>query len=266
MRGMGGQSVASLLACILAVAVVCLVTAIAGCGGTGTEPNEPASDEALYENPDYAPSTDQDGDVPTVTLGGYTFASDSCDLTHPYIPLTASSAGWFFNALRAGAGRDDDRLIYDFSYGGQVRGIKCLRMRRVECTGANTEDGLAWVAQDTEGNVHYLKLKTIDDGTGTGGSAHYAGVAAGDPAWFWLPGTLTVGKKWYWEPLPDLRWRVADLDATVRRFTHLAEVALQEDIEGWQWEESGYWQPGGGLRVIATAKEGGGPSEGWIRP
>ncbi len=215
---------------LLAWAVVGMaaVMVLAGCGSQGTEP---ASNEARYEDPDFAPDVDLDGDVPQVTLGGYVFDATSHRLTHPQVNLRETSPGWVFR----GWGTETRRtMVIDVSYGGRVQDVKTLRLRRVGVgTQGDYEDELLWMAQDMTGNVHFLKQRILAS-SGGARAAERLGVASGDPAWFLLPVSPTVGQTWYHEGGIDApkRFDVLSDTATFHRHTGLLRVRRIEDASG----------------------------------
>jgi hypothetical protein len=216
---------------LLMVVLGGLVAAVVG--GCGSQGAGPTYNEARYEDPNYAPKTDLDGDVPQATLGGYVFGTNSHRLTHPMVSLQETSAGWVFR----GWGVDRRRNMFvDVCYGGTVRKVKTLRVRRIG-TGSeeNYEDMLLWLAQDTAGNVHYLKQRILASAGGGGAlPAERVGVTAGDPAWFLLPASPTVGQTWYHEgsSQPGERFRVLSDTASFHGHTGLLKVQRVADGDG----------------------------------
>lgn len=239
------------------IAVALLV--VAGCGGSAPAPAGGSVSEARYEDPDFAPAEDLDGDVPTATVGGYVFNSDSHQLTHPYLEVQPNSHGWVMRGWGAELG---SMAVIDFSYGGLVRGIKTLRSRNA---GANPnggyEDELMWFAQDDHGNIHMLKQRTLA-GHGGPAPATLLGVAAGDPPWFLLRRNTSVGSTWVWETGGDQlrRLRVLSRTATSRGRTNLLRIQVIEDEDGddvfdpdWAGpddREDQYWERRTGLYNI----------------
>jgi len=140
--------------------VFVVVVVVGGCGDQA--PTVPSGNEALYEDPNYAPDTDQDGDVPKATFGSYTFNSTSHLLANPYVALKPNSAGWVFREwFGSPPVTGGGAMILDASYGGMVRGVKTLRIRRVAGGDDGYEDELIWFAQDTAGNVHWLNVMVL---------------------------------------------------------------------------------------------------------
>jgi hypothetical protein len=201
---------------LLLVVLIPLCGMLTSCGG-GTGP---ANNEALYEDPDYAPDVDTDRDVPTKDLGGYTFTTTSNKPTHPYLTLKPDSDG----IVVEGWGEQLNALGFlDCSYGGVLSGVKTLRIREtVRLKKPNKLfDTLLWLAQDTAGNVHKFKYKNV-----ISGYTASMGVTRGDPACFLLPTNLTVGKTWYtyYRGVQEEQEKVLSLNATSQGQTGLLQI------------------------------------------
>jgi hypothetical protein len=248
------------MACVVgSVLVAAALVTLVGCGGGSPAPVGGSVSEARYEDPDFAPTEDLDGDVPTATVGGYVFSSASHRFTHPYLEAQPNSHGW---VMRGWGGELGSAQFIDFSYGGLVRGIKTLRVRSA---GTNPqggyEDELMWFAQDDHGNLHLLKQKVLA-GHGGAAPATLIGAAAGDPAWFLLPRNVSVGSTWHYESGGDLlrQFRVLTRTATSRGKTNLLRVRIIEDEDGddvfdpsWAGpddREDQYWERKRGLYNI----------------
>ncbi len=121
-------------------------------------------------------------DQPTVTLGGYTFASNSNVLTHPYCTANAASQ-WVGQGYGSFKGK---HMTATFSNGGLVAGVKTLKTTATFPGSSHTN--ASWLAQDTLGNIHHLQNEE-----------NLQGIARGLPAWFYLrrPADLTQGARWY---------------------------------------------------------------------
>ena len=123
-----------------------------------------------------------------------TFGANSANIVHPFF---AANSATDEKRLR-GYGTDNGRWErYRFSDGGQVNGIAATKMTMTEGDAGSGPDSTEhmWFAQDTEGNVHFLKRS--DEG-----EAFLIGVGAGRaPAWF-LPADPTAepwasGRPWF---------------------------------------------------------------------
>jgi len=123
-----------------------------------------------------------------------TFGANSANIVHPFFAANSATAE---KRLR-GYGTDNGRWErYRFSDGGQVNGIAAVKMTVTEGDAGSGPDSTEhmWFAQDTEGNVHFLKRS--DEG-----EAFLIGVGAGRaPAWF-LPADPTAepwasGRPWF---------------------------------------------------------------------
>jgi hypothetical protein len=215
---MGISAVARVYALLLGGIVA---AGLIGCGGS----DQPAYNEALYEDPSYAPNEDLDGDVPSVSLGGYTFSTTSDQLHHAYLGADPGTEGW----VGEGFGNQVGALaVLDYSYGGLVSGVKTLRIRQTARlrTPDVLVDSLSWVAEDTAGNVHYLKYKNV-----VNGQTMTMGVARGDPVCFLLPAAVTVGKTWYvyYRGVKEEMHKVLSLSASSQGTSGLAQVMFVHD-------------------------------------
>ena len=123
-----------------------------------------------------------------------TFGANSANIVHPFFAANSATAE---KRLR-GYGTDNGRWErYRFSDGGQVNGIAATKMTMTEGDAGSGPDSTEhmWFAQDTEGNVHFLKRSEE-------GEAFLIGVGAGRaPAWF-LPADPTAepwasGRPWF---------------------------------------------------------------------
>lgn len=240
---------------LIAVALI----VVAGCGASAPGPAGGSISEARYEDPDFAPTEDLDGDVPTATIGGYVFNSGSHKFTHPYLEAQPNSHGW---VMRGWGGELGSAQFIDFSYGGRVLGVKTLRVRSAGTNpNGGYEDELMWFAQDDHGNLHLLKQRALA-GHGGPGPATRIGVAAGDPPWFLLPRNTSVGSTWVYETGGDKlrQFRVLSRTATSRGKTDLLRVRVIEDEDGddlfdpsWAGpddREDQYWEHKRGLYNI----------------
>ncbi len=164
-------------------------------------------------------------DQPTVKLGGYTFASNSNVLTHPDLTAHAGTPQW------VGQGYGDARglqMTMSFSAGGKVAGVNALHLT-IASPGGNPLE--FWLAQDTQGNVHYLKAQFRGDP-----APRLTGVAAGQPPYFWLPraAAITPGRTWY-DVKSGTRLhqdRILSTSATWRGATGLVQLREIHDDNG----------------------------------
>jgi hypothetical protein len=257
------------LGVVFTVGVILLLT---GCSGTARTIGGSVGNEALYENPNYAPKVDQDGDVAAVTLGTYTFNSSSHKISHAYMAGQPDSPG----SVLGGWGAAQDRFsVIDLSYGGLVSGVKTLRLRSTGSTEivANQlqfSDELYWIAQDTAGNVHFLKLKRLAGPFGAR-PAETVGVAAGGAACLVLPAALPVGKVWYFysKGTKVTQSKVVSLSASAQGKNGLMQVQYVGDMNGdrkfspnWTGpddRDDEYYEPGKWLYTSkVVANPGGG--------
>jgi len=187
--------------CLVALALSMVALSLSGCGSPSSD--EPlSSDPADYEDPDYAPKTDEPaGAVATVDLRGYSFGPGSHKINHRYLTARPSTSDWEFEPL--GEYRGESPMRVRFSYGGTVRGVNTLRMftrrRHGACSGSSVVSKvLRWVAEDRLGNVHVLKEKVLEDGSGGSSPERRVGVATKGGVFLLLAreADLTVGYRW----------------------------------------------------------------------
>ncbi len=176
---------------LLAASGMALVPLMVGGCGQGAAPVAPLGQSTLATNPT---------DGPTVTVGGYTFGSNSNRLSHPFFKATSTTPNWVYSGIGTCAG--DVRTCL-FSDGGLVAGVKTLRMSKRDIDDEDPAPGWwedFWYAQDTQGNLHTLRHQVTRNNKGKKEPAQLWGVAAGDPPAFWLPraSQLTLNHIWTW--------------------------------------------------------------------
>lgn len=197
------------------------------------------------------------GDAAQVTLGGYTFGSSSNVLTHPYFPITQHTPTWVGKGWGTEKGK---QATVSFSSGGLVRKVATLKLT------FGPRKQYRWMAQDSQGNIHYLMGK---DGTGP---AWPEGVAAGLPPSFFLvrDARLTVGYVWYNYGSPGVKeaqHKVLSRTATVRgksKLLLLREVddsnhdgVFDSDWGGPDNRTDFYFQPQVGMWAVQVTSSGG---------
>ncbi len=125
---------------------------------------------------------------------GVTFSANSANIVHPFFVANPATAE---KRLRGYGTYNGRWQRYRFSDGGQVNGIATVKMTTLEGDAGSGADDIShlWLAQDTQGNVHFLKRSEE-------GEAFLIGVGAGRaPAWF-LPADPTAqpwasGRPWF---------------------------------------------------------------------
>ncbi len=185
-------------AAVLVVVSLTALLVVAGCGSGSSR----SSTEGTAAS-----------DQPTVKLGGYTFASNSNVLTHPYFTANASTPR---EVLKGWGSEKGKQMTISFSSGGLVRNVATLKLTLT----LGPANQYRCLAQDSQGNIHYLKSR---DGTGP---VRYEGVAAGLPPSFFLvrDARLTVGYVWYnyFSPgVKDAQQKVISRTATWRGMSKL---------------------------------------------
>ena len=205
--------------------LVALSLMVAGCGGSGAPPGTVVQDGAATGL----------SDAPAVTVGGYTFGTNSNRLNHPFFKATPTTANWVYSGRGTCQGQVRTCL---FSDGGLVAGVKTVGFRMWDVgpeqpPGGDRVD--VWMAQDTQGNIHGLKYQ------GTRANGHrqptqLTGVAAGGPPAFWLPraGQLTLNHTWTWTMSGKVvhQWKITNLNGRIGGKSGLLVVRGISDQNG----------------------------------
>jgi hypothetical protein len=180
-------------------------------------------------------STGDPGDRPAVTLGGFAFGAKSNRIVHRYGSYSAGTRSLVAKGWGSKAGK---RLTMTFRDGGLVARVKTVRMEvRQPAHGNNgTAEDWRWLAQDTQGNVHFLKRQRVDDGLGHSSPPSLEGVAAGGQALFALPraAALKVGHAWYRYQggKRQTRWKVLSTSVAWRGGRGLLRIEMIFDTDG----------------------------------
>jgi hypothetical protein len=188
MIGLRGKSaVFSVLALLVALGAL---AALAGCGGS-TSGLPVASGEVTQGAPT---------DSPAVVLGGYRFGSTSDRLTHPYFRATATTAKITWKGFGTCGGQE---MTASFASGGWVARVRTLRVLFTSPGATTVRREYNWFAQDTQGNIHILRRREVDDGTGKKLPAQLVGVAARGKPRFWLVKNSLLKWPYIWYAYED---------------------------------------------------------------
>jgi hypothetical protein len=165
-------------------------------------------------------------DAPAVTLGGYTFPSNSQNLTHPDLTVNPATPQWVGVGYGSCSGKT---MSTTWAAGGSVAGVSTLKMTLKIPLPAEPVQ-YQWLARDTLGNIHVLQVKTGAE------ASRLVGVAGGYPAWFWLPrpASMTPGHTWYrvegsFAPIRITQNRIMSTSATWQGKAGLVAVRMIED-------------------------------------
>jgi len=237
----------------LVVVLLCVLgamVALAGCGGSGSPGIEAGSDKPA--------------DMAQIKLGGFTFDFGSMVILHPYMEISPGSPSWKLKGYGKALGKS---MQVDFLDGGVVAEVEALKQRTTRPGHTSNRQDDVWLAQDTAGNVHILQRQIVDDGYGNSYPAMLVGVAAGDPATFYLPkaSRLTVGRTWY-EYLVGVKVvqnRITALGVSWHGMTSLNRIRVIQDVNhdlvfnpafaGPDNRNDTFWASMDGLQGVLTA-------------
>ena len=257
---------------LVALGLSMLALSLSGCSSPASD-GPLSSDPAVYEDPDYAPKTDESaGAVATVDLRGYSFGPGSHKINHAYMTARPSTDDCVLEGTGAYYGESPMRVI--FSYGGTVRGVNTLRMftrrRHGTCSGSSVVSKvLRWVAEDRAGNVHVLKEKVLDDGSGQGSPERRMGAATKGGAFLLLPREADLAVGYRWRNSADgtviERHKVMSTAAQGRERLRLRSIfscrdrAAGDAVDGEDLDYS-YWETRGLVRLTDEEQ----PLAGWL--
>jgi len=155
---------------------------------------------------------DCDGGTGTLPNENYTFLNNSAELTHPYYPLGVEDS-WLFSDGNGQTGVIEGAVVET------VNGVNCLKR-----TGPDTY----WIAQDTTGNLHIMKLLLGN------GKTYVAGSQNEDESTLFLPNQIVENDPWQWKLYAETgqdydgqNCTVRSLISSVGSFTDCLEIETE---------------------------------------